>query len=90
MTARVKEDFKKNFPSEFNAPRWSVISSEHCAASGLSYDEAVKLVRQMSDSTSGLCIVTDQAAGRILESKDKRKMPDEQSEDATKHFIETL
>ena len=86
----MKENFKKTSQSEFNATRWSVISSEECVASRLSYDEAVTLVRQMSNSASGLCIVTDQAAGRISESKDKRKMPDERSEDATKHFIETL
>jgi hypothetical protein len=86
----MKEYFQKTSPSEFNALRWSVISSEECAASGLSYEQAVKLVRELSNSTSGLCIVTDEAAHRILESNGSLHIQDEQSEDATKHFTETL
>ena len=86
----TKEYFQKTSSSEFNAPRWSVISSEKRAASGLSYENAVKLVHQMSDRAWGLCIVTDEAACRILESNGKRPIQNEQSEDATKHFTETL
>lgn len=90
MTPTMKEDFKKNSQSEFASPHWSVINSEECVAGGLSYDEAVALVRQLSDSASGLCIVTDRAAHRISEAKGNRRMSDEQGEDATKRFIETL
>ena len=87
----MKEDFPKNSPqSEFDAPRWSVVSFEKCAASGLSYQEAVELVRQMSDSFSGLCIVTDEAAHRILRSNGNPKNREANPEDEIKHFSETL
>lgn len=86
----MNKDSQKNFVSEFDAPRWSVISSDERAASGLSYLQAVKLVREMSGLASGLCIVTDEAADRILRSEGVRQMPDQHSEDAIKHFTETL
>jgi hypothetical protein len=52
--------------SELNEPRWSVVSFERREASGLTYEEAVRLMQQLEEkNVSGLCVVTDEAAGRI-------------------------
>lgn len=51
--------------SELSAPRWSVVTVEDIAASGLIYEEARKLAAQMSGEVSGLCIITDEAANKI-------------------------
>lgn len=61
----MKENVEELSASEFDAPRWSVVSAEDCAASSLSYNEAANLVQKMSDSIPGLCIVTDEAANRL-------------------------
>jgi hypothetical protein len=56
----------KDFSSELNAPHWSVVSFETCLASGLTYDTAVKKMKQfVAKKVSGLCIVTDESAERI-------------------------
>ena len=86
----MKEDFQNKTLSEFDAPRWSVINFEKCVAGGLIYEQAVELVRQLSDSASGLCIVTDEAARRILETSSNRQSRNGHSEDETKHFTEML
>jgi len=52
--------------SELNTACWSVVSFEKCIASGLNYTEATeKLNELIVKKISGLCIVTDEAAGRI-------------------------
>ena len=65
MSSATKENAEKTSASEFAWSCWSVVSMEECAASNLSYEEAANLVRKMSDSVSGLCIVTDEAAKRL-------------------------
>lgn len=65
MSPATKENTGKAVASEFALSRWSVVSMEECAASNLSYEEAASLVRKMSDSVTGLCIVTDEAARRL-------------------------
>jgi len=68
MTVSPKENAPDGEPlpfSEFDMPRWSVITSDECAASNLSYADAVRLVAQMSQKSHGLCIVTDEAAGKM-------------------------
>lgn len=65
MSPAIQENVEQVAVSEFARPCWSVVSMEECAASGLNYEEAAKLVQKMSGSISGLCIVTDQAAGRL-------------------------
>ncbi len=56
----------EDFPSELNAPQWSVVSFETCLASGLTYDDAAKKLKQLkAKKIAGLCIVTDEAAKRI-------------------------
>ena len=56
----------EDFSSELNAPKWSVVSFETCLASSLTYDGAVKKMKQLkAKKISGLCIITDEAAKRI-------------------------
>jgi hypothetical protein len=53
-------------PSELSEPRWSVITFDECALSGLTYQEAAKFVQMLQeDDIPGLCIVTDEAARRV-------------------------
>lgn len=84
MSVSSKEAVEADEPlpfSEFDQPRWSVISMDDCAASGLSYTEAARLVKQMSEEVTGLCIVTDAAArkmcGNGTAKTRKAKEPDE-------------
>ena len=52
--------------SELDQPRWSVVSFDTCEASGLTYPAAVKvLAEKEAAGVYGLCIVTDEAAGRV-------------------------
>ncbi len=80
------------FPSELDQPRWSVVTFNECAASGLSYAEATRLVEQMQDEVPGLCIVTDEAARKMYgETKTARVISKEPAEDLSqKAFQETL
>ena len=56
----------ERFPSELSETRWSVITYETVAASGLSYPEAADLAAKLkSERVSGICIITDDAAERI-------------------------
>lgn len=82
----------KQISSEFDAPRWSVMSFDDCAASGLAYEEARKMVEQMSDNVAGLCIVTDEAAQRMLNSKNQKSSSNSQSPEvaAPKTFADIL
>ena len=52
--------------SELALPRWSIVTFEGVAMSGLSYDEARELLGKLQkQNISGLCIVTEEAAARI-------------------------
>ncbi len=54
------------FSSELQEPRWSLVSFETRLAGGLTYDEAASLMREYAEKkTSGLCIITDEAAAKI-------------------------
>ena len=53
--------------SELEANRWSVISERGCEAGGLTYEEARRLVHRLGgEGRHGLCIITDEAAGRMM------------------------
>jgi hypothetical protein len=69
MKAETKENGFAEISSELDEPRWSVMSFDECAASGLTYEEATKLLQQMTNDLPGLCIVTDEAAQRIYGAK---------------------
>jgi hypothetical protein len=59
-------EMSETFPSELVEPMWSVVSFESVAATGLTYDEARKLILRLADEkVSGLCIITDDAAAKI-------------------------
>ena len=52
--------------SEFKEARWAVMSERGREAAGLPYAEAAALVRELKSSgVSGLCVITDEAAGRL-------------------------
>ena len=62
--SKVKEAEKS---TELESSIWSVISFDRCEASGLSYKEAIaKIIELDSQRVSGLCIVTDDAASRVV------------------------
>lgn len=62
--------------SELNELRWAVMSERGCEASGLSYDEARRLMRERaSERVSGLCIITDKAARHIEHEKAESAKP---------------
>ncbi len=55
-----------NPSSELAEQRWSVVTFESRAASGLTYDEAVKKLDELrAKNEFGLCIITDDAAVRV-------------------------
>ena len=52
--------------SELEANRWSVISERGCEASGLTHEDARRLVHRLgSEGHHGLFIITDEAASRL-------------------------
>ena len=61
--AETDSEFLEAVKSGFTAPIWSVVSFENCAASGMTYEEAMaKMAELRVENVSGLCIVTDDAA----------------------------
>jgi hypothetical protein len=53
--------------SDLEAPFWSVLSDQGCEASGLTHEEARRLVHRLGgEGRHGLCIVTDEAANRMV------------------------
>jgi hypothetical protein len=51
--------------SELREQRWSVVSERGCEASGVNYDAAAGLVRQLrGEKIHGLCVISDEAARR--------------------------
>lgn len=54
-------------PGELREARWSVVSFDKCEAGGLTYLQAQeKMEELLGRSVYGLCIVTDEAAGRVV------------------------
>lgn len=52
--------------SELTEARWAVLSERDCEATGLSYAQAVELMRSLQrEKVSGLSIITDDAARRV-------------------------
>jgi hypothetical protein len=52
--------------SDLEKDRWSVISERGCEASGLSHEEARRLVHRLGgEGRHGLGIITDEAASRM-------------------------
>ena len=60
--------------SEMNQPRWAVLSEHGREAAGLTYEAAAALVRRLrGEDTSGLCIITDEAARNVAPAKKLNK-----------------
>jgi hypothetical protein len=56
--------------SELDEPRWSVVSFERCEASHLTFNDARNKISELDAAkVSGLCIVTDDVAARIDQTK---------------------
>ena len=52
--------------NELEQPRWAVISFERREGAGLTYPQAIQLLKDLeSRKVTGLAIVTDDAAARI-------------------------
>ena len=57
---------KENSSSELSEKIWSVVNFESLVASNLSYEEANAKLKELAEKNiSGLCVITDEAAGRI-------------------------
>ena len=64
---------KRLLMGELEQRQWAVLSEDGCEAAGLTYDEALELVRGLEeDKSNGLCIISDEAARRI---RQRRKTP---------------
>ena len=66
MAEAAQEQQVEATASELEQPRWAVISFERREATGLTYPQAVELLKELeSRKVTGLAIVTDEAASRI-------------------------
>ncbi len=53
--------------SELEKESWSVLSERGCEASGLTHEDARKLIHRLGgEGRHGLCIITDEAASRMV------------------------
>lgn len=53
--------------SDLSKPQWSVVAFDGLAASGITYHEAMAKMAQLTgENVSGLCIITDEAAARLV------------------------
>ncbi len=56
--------------SELNERRWAVLSERGSERAGLSYEEAAALIARLrGERVSGLCVITDDAASRLPQTK---------------------
>lgn len=52
--------------SELGVERWAVISDRGCEATGLTHEDARRLVHRLAgEGRHGLCIISDEAASRL-------------------------
>jgi hypothetical protein len=63
--------------SDLGNERWAVISDRGCEATGLTHEDARRLVhRLMGEGRHGLCIISDEAAKRFNSSAKPADLPD--------------
>jgi hypothetical protein len=66
-TAQEVAPAEEEESKELRELRWSVITFENCAVKGLTYEEALNWREKLyNQGLAGLCIVTDEAAKRVL------------------------
>jgi hypothetical protein len=62
--------------SELGMEKWSVVSDRGCEATGLTHEDARRLVHRLSgEGRHGLCIMSDDAASRMGPDNAKAKSP---------------
>ncbi len=62
--------------SELGMEKWSVVSDRGCEATGLTHEDARRLVHRLAgDGRHGLCIMSDEAASRMGTFKTESKSP---------------
>jgi hypothetical protein len=60
--------------SELEQEHWSVISERGCEASGLTHEDARRLIHRLGgEGRHGLCIISDEAASRLALSRSDAK-----------------
>lgn len=63
--------------SDLEEQSWSVLSDRGCEAGSLTHEEARRLVHRLGgEGRHGLCIVTDEAAGRMNTSTRQEETSD--------------
>ena len=62
--------------SELGREQWAVISDRGCEATGLTHEDARRLVHRLAgEGRHGLCIIRDEAASRLGTGSTKAKLP---------------
>jgi hypothetical protein len=62
--------------SELGMEKWAVISDRGCEATGLTHEDARRLVHRLAgEGRHGLCIISDEAASRMGSVGTKAKSP---------------
>jgi len=63
--------------SELGMEKWAVVSDRGCEATGLTHEEARRLVHRLAgEGRHGLCIMSDDAAGRLNSPVKPAEVPD--------------
>jgi hypothetical protein len=63
--------------SELGMEKWAVVSDRGCEATGLTHEDARRLVHRLAgEGRHGLCIMSDDAAGRLNPPVKPREVPD--------------
>jgi hypothetical protein len=62
--------------SELGMEKWAVVSDRGCEATGLTHEDARRLVHRLAgEGRHGLCIMSDEAASRMGTDNAKAKSP---------------
>ncbi len=65
--SQAKSQITEEVSHELHEHSWSVVSFDKSEANGLTYPEAEqKLAELAAEKVTGLCIITDEAAARIV------------------------
>ncbi len=63
---KMTQTTQQKTTSELLSERWAVVSFDKCEASGLTYAAAMQRMAELGEQRiAGLCIVTDETAGRL-------------------------
>lgn len=62
--------------SELGKEKWAVVSDRGCEATGLTHEDARRLVHRLAgEGRHGLCIMSDEAASRLNAAVKSVEMP---------------